>query len=322
MEHSLLFTAGCFPYRLSCLQQDIAQANRIALVAFPLFMVCRYSNFLKQVVCNNRMFLSMNRFSSKTPPRIGVAWTDPALEGKARRLARTMGLPPAPGHQCDVVLQLTPSRLELSCPGHPSLNGPVAVDFVRGPAGYRRRRGGSEALLRALGHKANRRTMVMDATGGWGDDALVMAAHGCEVLVVERHPVLAALLLDGIRRAAEHPATGEIAGRMRLVRGDSPQVMDQLRAEGTIIDVVYIDPMFPERRKSAKVKKKVQILQLLIGRENDAERLLDAALRTARKRVVVKRPAAAPFLGGIRPSHSFRGRTVRFDVFLTGIPAP
>lgn len=51
MKHSPMFTAGCFLYRLSWLQQAIARANRIALVAFPLFMVCRYSNFLKQVVC-------------------------------------------------------------------------------------------------------------------------------------------------------------------------------------------------------------------------------------------------------------------------------
>lgn len=307
---------------MSRLQQAIAGAARIALVALPPFMVCRNSDFLKQVSATAEFFLSMDRSSSKTPPRIGIAWTDPSLEGKARQLARTLGLLPDPGQQCDVVLQLTPSRLELSCPGHPSLNGPVAVDFVRGPAGYRRRRGGSEVLLRALGHKANRRTVVMDATGGWGDDALVMAAHGCEVLVVERHPVLAALLLDGIRRASEHPATGKIAGRMRLVRGDSLQVMDRLRAQGTVIDVVYLDPKFPERSKSAKVKKKLQILQLLlIGRENDADPLLDAALRTARKRVVVKRPATAPPLGGALPSHSFRGRTVRFDVYLTDIPS-
>lgn len=262
----------------------------------------------------------MKRSLTSTSPRIGIGWTDPSLKAGAEQLARTLGLPLAaePEH-FDFILRRTPSHLELSCPGHPSLTGSVLVDFVHGTAGYRRRHGGGEVLIRALGHKTNMRTVVMDATGGWGDDALVMAAHGCEVHLVERNAVVAALLLDGIRRASEQPDTGDIARRIHLIGGDSLEVMEQFNEQGTGIDVIYLDPMFPQRNKSAKVKKKLQILQLLVGRENDSDLLLAAALQTARKRVVVKRSAIAAFLGGFRPSHSYRGRTTRFDVYLRNI---
>lgn len=258
----------------------------------------------------------MKPSASPAPLRIGVAWSDPAQRHPAEQLARSLGLPAAEtAEHWDVILRLTPHSLELLFPGHPSLTGPVRADFVRGPSGYRRRHGGGETLIRALGHKTSRRTVVMDATGGWGDDALVMAAHGCEVHLVERNPVVAALLHDGLRRAAGHPDTEQIVRRIRLITGNSLDVMRQFRQAGRRVDVVYLDPMFPVRRKSAKVKKKLQMLQLLIGPEEDGDSLLPAALQTAQGRVVVKRPLPAPFLAGIRPSHSYRGRTTRFDVY-------
>lgn len=269
----------------------------------------------------------MNRTPSATTPRIGVAWTDPAQQAGASQLARTLGLPLAEAtEQFDCILHLTPLHLELSCPGHPSLRGSVRVDFVRGSAGYRRRQGGGEVLIRALGHKKNRRTVILDATGGWGEDALVMAVHGCEIHLVERNPVVSALLRDGIRRASEHPDTRDIASRLHLIAGDSLRVMERFARQGRLVDAIYLDPMFPDRTKAAKVKKKSQVLQLLAGRDNDADRLLAPALQSARNRVVVKRPRSAPFLAGTPPSHSYRGRTIRFDVYLIdvskqGLPA-
>lgn len=258
----------------------------------------------------------MKRSLSHPPFNTGVAWTDPAQRAAAGELARSLGLPVAgDAEDFAFILRLTPLHLELLCPGHPSLPGAVRVDFVRGPAGYRRRHGGGETLIRALGHKTSQRTVVMDATGGWGDDALVMAVHGCEVLLVERHPVVAALLRDGLRRAAGHPDTKDIAAAIHLTAGDSLQAMHRFRTSGRAVDVVYLDPMFPVRRKTAKVRKKLQMLQLLVGPEDGGELLLPAALQTAQKRVVVKRPLSAPFLGGLRPTHSYRGRTIRFDVY-------
>lgn len=250
-------------------------------------------------------------------PRVRVACSLPALQEQAGRLAHDLGLPDHTGREApDLVLHLTKHHLELLCPGNPELTGPVLVEFVTGAAGYRRRAGGNEMLLRAIGHKAGRAMTVLDATGGLGRDAFILASHGCEVQLVERHPVIGALLADGLRRALRHQQTREAAARITLRIADSRQVMAELVPGGQWIDVVYLDPMFPQRSKSAKVKKELQVLQLLAGTEEGGGELLTEALRAAGDRVVVKRPKGAPSLPGPAPSHSHRGTTTRFDVYL------
>ncbi|MHB8789354.1 MAG: class I SAM-dependent methyltransferase [Desulfobulbaceae bacterium] len=250
-------------------------------------------------------------------PRLSVACSNPALEEEARLLARSLGLPEAAGQEPpDLVLHLTGHHLELLCPGNPELTGPVLVEFVSGAAGYRRRHGGHEMLLRAVGCKTNRPLNVLDATGGLGRDSFILASHGCTVQLVERHPVIGALLADGLRRALAHPETNEAAARITLRIADSRQVLTELAHGGGQVDVIYLDPMFPQRSKSAKVKKELQVLQLLAGGEEDGGELLAAALGTAAGRVVVKRPKGAPSLPGPVPSHCHAGTTTRFDVYL------
>ncbi len=194
------------------------------------------------------------------------------------------------------------------------------AEFVKGPAGYRRRRGGREMLIRAAGVKQGRPLSVLDATGGMGRDAFLLAGCGCTVHIFERHPLVAALLRDGLLRAAADPATRDSAGRIHLVAADSRKFLENMTNRGEDVDVVYLDPMFPERTKSALVKKELQILQLLVGGEDDTEQLLAAALNAARNRVVVKRPKSAPPLAGRKPSHCLSGTTTRFDVYMTMPP--
>ena len=250
-------------------------------------------------------------------PRIGVACSLPSLEEQAARLAKDLGISSPPDREPpDLVLHLTEHHLELLCPGNPELTGAVLVEFVNGAAGYRRRHGGHEMLLRAVGHKSGRPLSVLDATGGLGRDAFILASHGCTVRIVERHPVIAALLADGLRRALQHPETQRAAARITLTSKDSRQVLAELALEKQEVDVVYLDPMFPQRSKSAKVKKELQMLQMLAGAEEDNGELLAAALRTAAPRVVVKRPKGAPSLPGPPPSHNHTGTTTRFDVYI------
>ena len=156
---------------------------------------------------------------------------------------------------------------------------------------------------------------VVDATAGLGEDAFLLAAAGFEVILCEADPVIAALLADALRRAADDPATAGIASRMVLRQGDSVEVLRALPFEP---DVVYLDPMFPARRKSAAVKKKFQLLHRLERPCDDeaAERLLTAALAARARRIVIKRPAKGPCLAGARPSHAVAGKAVRFDVIV------
>jgi 16S rRNA (guanine1516-N2)-methyltransferase len=86
--------------------------------------------------------------------------------------------------------------------------------------------------------------------------------------------------------------------------------------QGNTPDVVYLDPMFPHRKKSAAVKKEMRLFQQLLGSDDDADLLLEPALTLAKKRVVVKRPSGAPFLANKKPHIEMLGKANRFDVYL------
>lgn len=242
---------------------------------------------------------------------------DPEVAAQARRLARRLELPLVGNEAPDMLLlRLGRDRLELCRTGDPGLTGAVWVDFVRGRLGYRRRRLGGQMLLRAVAVRKYGLPLVYDATGGLGGDAFLMAAAGCRVHLFERNPVVAALLEDGLRRAAADPATREICERITLRAEEFPARTRQEDGDRERPQVVYLDPMFPAREKSARVKKGLQLLQLLVGDPDDSDRLLRDALDTATRRVVVKRPKKGPFLAGRPPSFSMAGKTTRFDVYL------
>lgn len=171
-----------------------------------------------------------------------------------------------------------------------------------------------ELLVRAAklkdASRLGRAPVVVDATAGLGTDSFLLAAAGWEVHLFESDPVIAALLIDACERARQDPHLADIAARMHPVSGDSIAALPALR--GTV-DVVYLDPMFPERTKSAAVKKKFQLLHLLEHPCANQEELLSAALAAEPRKVVVKRPIKGPYLAGVTPSHSLKGKAVRFD---------
>ena len=156
---------------------------------------------------------------------------------------------------------------------------------------------------------------MLDATGGLGRDAFVLASLGCTVTVVERSPVVAALLKDGLKRAEADQEVSAIARRIKLVQGDSQALLPLFSKQEESIDVVYLDPMFPHREKSALVKKEMRLFQSLLGADADANELLQPALGLAKYRVVVKRPKGAPDLGLRTPSYRLEGKACRYDVY-------
>lgn len=169
---------------------------------------------------------------------------------------------------------------------------------------------GGEHLVRAVKLKGVEEPFVVDATAGLGEDSFLLAAAGCRVLLYEKDPVIAALLRDAWERAISDPATAPIAARMTVVEGDSIASLPTLDPPP---DVVLLDPMFPERKKTALVKKKFQLLHLLERPCENERELLDAAFAARPKRIVIKRPAKGPYLAGVKPSYSLPGSAVRFD---------
>jgi len=194
--------------------------------------------------------------------------------------------------------------------------GAISVDFVTGAVAHRRKFGGGkgQSIAKAVGLNKGATPVVLDATAGLGRDGFVLASLGCKVILHERHPVVAALLYDGLERAYNDIEIGPwMKENMSLVFGSSHTLLAQCES---MPDVVYLDPMFPHREKSALVKKEMRVFQDLVGADNDADDLLEFAYPLASKRVVVKRPDYAPFLNNKTPSMQIKTKKNRFDVYV------
>lgn len=169
-------------------------------------------------------------------------------------------------------------------------------------------------LRRALG--ATKGTpLVCDATAGFGGDSVLALTAGCEVVAIERSPLVFKVLADGLRRAAEEsPELKKLFSNFRLLEGEALTVLRELNPRP---QVVYMDPMFEKPKKNAKSPKAMQLLQELLGDSSEADEkaLFDAAWTTALARVVVKRPLKAPPLK-LSPTHTYKGQSVRYDVYI------
>ena len=152
-----------------------------------------------------------------------------------------------------------------------------------------------------------------DATAGLGEDSLLLAAAGFFVQMYEYNPVIAALLRDAMRRAAEVSELADIVGRMTLFEEDSLCALPKLSESERQPDVILLDPMFPARQKSALVKKKFQLLQRLEMPCADEEDLMHAAMAAHPHKIIVKRPLKGPYLTGRKPSYSIKGKSIRYD---------
>jgi 16S rRNA (guanine1516-N2)-methyltransferase len=199
--------------------------------------------------------------------------------------------------------------------------GPIRAEFAEGSVDHRRKFGGGKGqmIAKAVGVKAGVHPRVLDTTAGLGKDAFVLATLGCHLQLLERSPVVHALLADGLQRARNHasfedPEFAHIIARMELLAVDSQDYLEQISDENRP-DVIYLDPMFPDRQKSADVKKEMAAFHHVVGKDEDADSLLEKALKKARYRVVVKRPRKAPFIANKTPSYQLEGKSSRYDIY-------
>jgi len=244
--------------------------------------------------------------------KIGLVDETGAGDGALLQLATRWGL--EQDENAPLALVLTSAHLELRKRDEPKLGG-IFVDFVSGAMAHRRKFGGGrgEAVAKAVGIKGGYLPDVVDATAGLGRDAFVLAALGCRVRMLERHPVVAALLEDGLQRGyADSEIGGWLRERLTLLHVASQQALSDIAPAP---DVVYLDPMYPHRQKSAMVKKEMRVFQSLVGPDEDADALLEPARRLAKKRIVVKRPDYAPPLAGVVTQSAVVTKSHRFDIY-------
>jgi 16S rRNA (guanine1516-N2)-methyltransferase len=254
-------------------------------------------------------------------PIIQISFTSTAFEKSAQLLSEKLHLPLRSDQTSvyDYLLNISESGLSL-VPSADKGYGPISCDFAGGAHSHRRRFGGGngQAIAKAIGVSGKFSPQVLDLTAGLGGDSFVLASLGSTVTMLERNPIVHSLLADGLSRAelsAEDDSDlGAIMARITLIEANSADYLQQ-GSDSLSADVVYLDPMFPERKKSAKVKKQMQAFHAIVGTDPDADKLLSLALDVANYRVVVKRPTGADYLANSKPSYSLEGKSTRYDIY-------
>jgi len=231
-----------------------------------------------------------------------------------QQIASSLNLPIVTAQANSMSLVIKDRHIEIDAP---EFGSPITIDFISGKNAHRRKFGGGrgQPLAKALGIKSGQTPKVIDATAGYGRDAFVIANLGCPVTLIERQGLLWALLNDAIQNAQHHQETTEIAERMSVIHASSIDYLTTLETQDWP-DVIYMDPMYPSRDKSALVKKDMQLLHQLVGPDTDSEHLLSIARQRAKKRVVVKRPKSAGFIAEQKPSVSIESKNTRYDVYV------
>lgn len=204
------------------------------------------------------------------------------------------------------------------------MNTAISIDFLKGSLAHRQQFGGGrgQAIAKAIGLKSGITPSILDTTAGLAGDAFVLATLGCSITLIERSPIIFALIENAVERAAlNEKFTPILKQGFNIINRDANDYIDeQLTAQNETVanqapDVIYIDPMYPHRKKSALVKKDMQILQRLHDEDNDAAALLENALLYAKKRVVVKRPIQAEILNVRQPNTAIKSKKTRYDVY-------
>ncbi len=254
---------------------------------------------------------------------LACAWQDQSTKASAEALAKSLDLPCIQvEHSFDLpysyILLVNDMALQIQpCGKKPP--GTIYVDFSGGAVAHRRQYGGGQGqmIAKACGITQGIRPSIADVTAGLGRDAFVLASLGCHVQMIERSRIIYHLLNDGLERASHDLELSPIIARMALEHCDAVNWLKQ-RAEMAVEvcpQVVYLDPMFPHREKSALVKKEMLVFRDIVGADDDADALLEQALQVAQCRVVVKRPRKAPCLMNRAPSYQLEGKSSRFDIY-------
>jgi 16S rRNA (guanine1516-N2)-methyltransferase len=190
----------------------------------------------------------------------------------------------------------------------------LSVDFVNDKRNYLKLipKGKQELIAKAIGlNKANQ--TVIDATAGLLQDSILLSRLGAQIRAVEKSDLIFALIADAYKRGQEDHACKLILSRIAIFHDDAYNFLSQLKLED-YPDVVYLDPMFPENKKTALPRLEMQIFRKIVDVGDDYERILQMARKKVKSRVVVKRPLkGAPLSSGWQ--HQIKGNTVRFDIY-------
>lgn len=237
----------------------------------------------------------------------------------AQTLSKELKLP-IKSSSCDYALKIDGDDIYIT----PYLNSdlklsPLRADFISKKNKYRHMKISrkNELLSKAVGLKPRIYPHIIDATAGLGVDSFILAALGCHVTMCERSPIMQTLLESGLKRGINDSELKDTIQRMRLIKDDYYHfIKENYDPENNNFDVIYLDPMFPRRSKSAAVKKDMQYMQVLLDEVIDLQKLFESAHEYATYRVIIKRPKNAPLISNANRTYSVSGKAIRFDVYI------
>jgi 16S rRNA (guanine1516-N2)-methyltransferase len=270
---------------------------------------------------NTLMDSLTNKTQMQSPTfQIAILATQPHLQGYAKNLAKEYLLPfiesfdPSEQKRFNFVLKVTDQGVTLSHT-EKKAGGNLRINFLQGKIAFRLKhlQNQKNLLAKAIGSKTRIHT-ILDLTAGFANDSMVLAQLGFSVTLLERSKIVVLLLNDALQRALTHEKFAHI--KMKLIYIDAFLYLKQLKS-GELPDVIYLDPMYPDTKKSALAKKEMFFLRHIVGNDLDSAELLPLALSRAKQRIIVKRPCSADFLSAKQPHHSIVGKQVRFDIYLT-----
>lgn len=189
---------------------------------------------------------------------------------------------------------------------------PFWIDFLSNDI-LRRKGDFNQELIKAVGLKKNTSLNILDTTAGLGRDSFILATCGAKITMLERNKIIYLLLQNGLERAKENDNIKNIIDNISLINQDS---IEYLQNKLDNVDIIYIDPMFPQSNKSRLVKKDMQIFRDIVGDDLDSKRLLELALKQQVKKVVVKRMLKSPYINDYKPNFELKGTTTRFDIYI------
>ncbi len=172
-----------------------------------------------------------------------------------------------------------------------------------------------QALVKACNNKQHSINRILDLTGGWGIDSLILAYHGRNVTMLEHNELVYHVASYSLNYARSIQHTRAAAECIEIIHINSLDFLLALK-DSKIYDCIYLDPLFPDHKSSAKPAGEMQILQHLTQNQ-DIDQCFELALEKAGKRVVVKRPAKSRPISDLSADLVYREKTIRFDVYLT-----
>lgn len=177
-----------------------------------------------------------------------------------------------------------------------------------------------DMLLKACGSKPPN-GCVWDCTAGYGVDSLILSVKFPYVVMFERHPIIFELLSNGLERSRQSLRNMDTCLFNMNAHHIDQNFISTLPPTHQQPAVIYLDPMFPPKRKGGIAGRNMQIFHHLFDSiplefEDDDESLLLKALEITQYRVVMKRPRHSPPVSEqVRPSVVLEGRSSRYDIF-------